>query len=281
MAKQRLSDAARISEEDSKWERFRKSRGLTKADMRRMEINGKRKPDVQRLRDKEDSIVPHLAGIPANTVAAIAASLPADWDPLQAITRAYELLELATVAQNSLAAGNALEHSLEDCQNLIGSRKRLSNWKKLVREKIPLIRPTIDGGPFAESSYGYEDVLRNLVSTVDNQLDRENRFAEWLAYRRGIDIKEANRQLIHWRTAGTIPGEVYIEARENWIPWWEAKLSETRRLARAVDTISEETPAAPAQDKEQPSKKARGSKDSKATRKTKTRKNKEPAIKKR
>ncbi len=173
-----------------------------------------------------------MADTPAQVVATIAAQFPVSMTRFQAISRAYELLEMAASAKHAIDSGQVyttgmvfLEH-----HGVVENIRREREREKIIAvgDNTNYGRP----GPVTERDgkkhYRFNDVLKNLMPKVERVLEREQRFIEWWASTQSVGVKESNIQINTWKQAGLIPADVYKMAYPSWLDWWEDHVSSLR-----------------------------------------------------
>ena len=177
-----------------------------------------------------------MADTPAQVIATIAAQFPGSMTRFDAISRAYELLEMAASAKHAIDSGQVytsgmvfLEHHkvIEDLR-----REREKEKIIAVGDNTTYGRP----GPVIECDgekyYRFNDVLKNLMPKIKLVLEREQRFINWWASVKSIGVKESNIQIVTWKQTGLIPFDVYKMAYPSWLDWWEDHVSNTRGIVR-------------------------------------------------
>jgi hypothetical protein len=168
---------------------------------------------------------PELAEVPITEVASIAAHLPPETPAIDAVRRAYELLEWAAAAKHGLQ-----NHHWRGIE--LGLKQEVAYREAIEKEKAenqrkgtPLGRRMIMG---VMQPHPFEAVLANIMGRIPKE-DRLPRFKWWIMDGHQITNEEAADLIEKWRREG-VPDQVYQSAWVTFDKWWRDR--ERMRLSK-------------------------------------------------
>jgi len=183
-----------------------------------------------------------LAKISIMEVASIAAHLPTKTPAIDAVRRAYELLEWAA------AGKEGFDHEYDPCaeRGLLHELSCLEYEKKRNEKRAGALKGIWQNEGYLP--YPREDVLKNLMGPYP-KVDRLPRFTWWLMDLWNISEKKATRFLEAWSTDG-VPDDIYRRALETFDGWWIER--EKKRFSKQGITTQEKRRAAISSTEESP-----------------------------
>jgi hypothetical protein len=203
---------------------------------------------AHRAEQEEDktAAVNALAAVPIGTVAIVAAILTRPkMNEHDSIIKAYKLLELAALGQNSL--GRKLNFPWLIPTGVIGTigmnedpvppteeeEKHLEEQYKAHQVDMRLEDLFENPKPF----YPFEETLKEIIPRAGKNTERLPLFRRWLmAKYRITTIEEAGDKIAEWRQSG-IPVEVFRTALVSYPKWreWETSESAKERNKKSQD----------------------------------------------